>query len=177
MFDLNIQFKEASSSGISSLGLNMKSFVFQLITFLIVLGILRKWVFPKLVATLEERRKVLEQSLEHAKKTEETLQRAEAQSTDILHKARTQADQALADAKAQAKEIIAAAEKNGEQSAQRIITEASEQLSRERSKLRTELKEELADLVVDTTEKVIRKRLSTREDLELIRHSVRELQR
>ena len=53
---------ESSSSGISSLGVNLKSFIFQLITFLIVLLILRRWVFPKLVATLEERRKTLEEA-------------------------------------------------------------------------------------------------------------------
>jgi F0F1-type ATP synthase membrane subunit b/b' len=58
LINLNTQFAESSSGGISSLGLNVKSFVFQLITFLIVLAILRRWVFPKLVATLEERRKV-----------------------------------------------------------------------------------------------------------------------
>ncbi len=177
MTNLNVQFGAGSSGGISSLGINAKSFVFQLITFLIVLGILRKWVFPKLVATLEERRKVLEQSLEHARKTEETLQQAEAKSTDILHKAREQADSALADAKTQAKQIITDAEKGGEKSAARIIAEASEQLGRERSKLRAELKEELTDLVVQTTEKVIRKQLSAQEDLELIRTSVRELQK
>jgi hypothetical protein len=77
---------EAASGGISSLGLNLKSFLFQLITFLIVLAILRKWVFPKLVATLEERRKVLEQSLEQAKQTEETLRRTEANAEAILNR-------------------------------------------------------------------------------------------
>jgi F0F1-type ATP synthase membrane subunit b/b' len=50
-------------------------------------------------------------------------------------------------------------------------------LSQERSKLRTELKEELADLVVDTTEKVLRKRLSAKEDLDLINDSIKELSR
>jgi F-type H+-transporting ATPase subunit b len=177
LISLNTQFAESSSGGISSLGINLKSFVFQLITFLIVLAILRKWVFPKLVATLEERRKVLEQSLEQARLTQETLHSAEAKAGDILKQARTEADNALSDAKDQAKEIISAAEKAGEESAGRIIKDAEEHLSQERSKLRTELKEELADLVVDTTEKVLRKRLSAKEDLELINDSIKELSR
>jgi uncharacterized membrane protein YhiD involved in acid resistance len=98
------QFAQDSSSGISSLGINLKSFIFQLITFLIVLMILRRWVYPKLVATLEERRKTLEESLIQAKQTEEALQKAEARSAELLQKARVQADAALVDASSRAEE-------------------------------------------------------------------------
>jgi F-type H+-transporting ATPase subunit b len=168
-------FAEGSSGGISSLGLNVKSFVFQLITFLIVLLILRRWVFPKLVATLEDRRKVLEQSLEQARKTEETLHKTEANAVNILSKARAEADAALSDAQSRAKEIIAGAEKSGEAAAARIVKEAESHLGQERTKLRDEIKEELADLVVTTTEKVIGKRLSAQEDMGLIKDSIKEL--
>jgi F-type H+-transporting ATPase subunit b len=177
LINLNIKFAQESSGGISSLGLNLKAFIFQLITFLIVLAILRKWVFPKLVATLEERRKVLEQSLVQARQTEETLHKAHTQASEILKQAREQADNSLADAKTQAKEIIAAAEKSGEKSAKRIINEAEEHLSQERAKLRSELKEELVGLVAATTAKVLRKKLSAREDLELINSSIKELEK
>jgi F-type H+-transporting ATPase subunit b len=166
-----------SSGGISSLGLNVKSFVFQLITFLIVLGILWRWVFPKLISTLEERRKVLEESLEQARKTEETLHKTEANAEQILNRARAEADAALRDANARAKEIISDGEKSGEEAAARIIKEAEAHLSQERQKLHNELREELADLVVETTEKVIRKRLSSQEDMSLIKESIGELQR
>jgi F-type H+-transporting ATPase subunit b len=174
--NLTPKFAEGSG-GISSLGLNLKSFVFQLITFLIVLGILSKWVFPKLVATLEERRKVLEKSLEQARQTEETLHKTEANAEAILNRARVEADAALHDANSRAKEIIAGAEKSGEEAAKRIVHEAEQHLAQERSKLRDEIKEELADLVVETTEKVIGKRLTAREDLGLIEDSIKELHR
>jgi F-type H+-transporting ATPase subunit b len=168
---------ESSTGGISSLGLNVKSFVFQLITFLIVLLILRRWVFPKLVATLEERRKVLEESLEQARKTEETLHKTEVGAAEILSKARDEADAALADAQSRSKEIIAEAEKAGEIAASRIVKEAEAHLGQERNKLRDEIKEELTDLVVATTEKVIGKRLSAKEDIGLISESIKELER
>jgi F-type H+-transporting ATPase subunit b len=168
---------EASSGGISSLGINGKAFLFQLITFVIVLLILRRWVFPKLVATLEERRKVLEESLEQAKQTEETLRKTQSSTAEILSKAREQADAALSDAQSRAKEIIAEAEKSGEEAASRIIKEAEQHLGQERAKLRDELKEELAELVVTTTEKVIGKRLNSHEDMGLIKDSIQELKK
>jgi F-type H+-transporting ATPase subunit b len=170
------QFAESSSGGISSLGINLKSFVFQLMTFLIVLGILRKWVFPKLVATLEDRRRVLEQSLEQARKTEQTLHETETKVTEVLREARVEGDKAIAEAKSEAKDIITRAEQTGESSAKRIIAEAEAHLGQERAKLHAELKKELAELVVTTTEKVLNKKLNAKDDLELVQQSVKELE-
>ena len=172
---INLQFADSNSGGISSLGINLKSFVFQLITFIIVLLILRRWVFPKLVATLEARRKTLEESLIQAKETQEALERAEEKSSEILHKAREKADAAIAEAAAQAKEVVAKAEATAQEQASRVIKEAEEHLVQERNKLRDELKGELADLVVLTTEKVLKTKLNAREDAKLIEQSIKEL--
>lgn len=165
----------ASSSGLGAFNVNLKEFLFQFATFVIVLLVLRRWVFPKLVATLEERRKTLEDSLVAAKKTEEALVSAEAKAEDIIAKARAQADGALRDAKTEAKDLIAQAETNAEQRAGRVLDEAGEQLAREREKLRSELKEELADLVVATTTKVLGEKLKGSADTKLIQKSIKEL--
>ena len=169
------QFADSNSGGISSLGVNLKSFVFQLITFVIVLLILRRWVFPKLVATLEARRKTLEESLVQAKQTQEALERAEEKAGQILHKAREQADTALANAKSEAKDVVSQAETAAKVQADRVLKEAEAQLGQERNKLREELKDELADLVVLTTEKVLRTKLNPKEDARLIEQSIKEL--
>lgn len=166
---------ETSQGGISSLGINLKSFVFQLITFLIVLLILRRWVFPKLVATLEERRKTLEESLRQAKQTEETLQKAETEAGDILQKARAEADAVLAEAGAKAEDIIAKGETAASERAARIIAEAEQRLGQERERLHGELRSELADLVAAATEKVLRQKVNQQQDRKLIEQSLKEL--
>jgi F-type H+-transporting ATPase subunit b len=169
-----LQFAEGSS-GISSLGVNGKSFLFNLITFVIVLLILRRWVFPKLVATLEARRKTLEESLVHARQTEEALTKAEAKAEELLARARVQADEALAEAKKQAEVIIAKAETEAGERARRIIADAEARLDQERQHLHQQLRSELAELVVTATEKVLRKKLDERQDRELIEKSMKEL--
>lgn len=164
-----------SSGGISSLGINLKGFIFQLITFLIVLFILQRWVFPRLVATLEARRKVLEDSLLQAKQTEETLAKAESRAGDILAKARKQADSALTDAKKEAESLIAKAETEAGERGARIVKDAEAHLAQERQRLHDELKKELTELVAVTTEKVLRTKLNEREDRALIEKSVKEM--
>jgi F-type H+-transporting ATPase subunit b len=175
LISLPLQVAQSSSGGISSLGINLKSFIFQLITFLIVLLILRRWVFPKLVATLEARRKTLEESLVQARQTEETLHQAETKAGEILKQARTQADAALAEAGSKAEEIIAKGEAAAAERAARIIKEAEARLGQERERLHSELRKELAGLVAIATEKVLAKKLDEREDRALIERSLKEI--
>jgi len=165
----------SSSSGISSLGLNLKSFIFQLITFLIVLLILSRWVFPRLVATLEKRREALERSLEQAKATEETLKAAEEKADKLLHRAREQADVSLTDASKKAKAVITDAESAAGEKAGRIIKDAQAHLAQEHERLHQELRSELADLVIRTTERVVRQKLDKETDKQLVETAIKEL--
>lgn len=173
MILLNPQFAE--TSGISSLGLNLKAFIFQMLTFIIVLLILRRWVYPRLVATLEERRKTLEDSLVNAKLTEEELRKAEEKASEILQKARAQADIALAEASTKVEAIIAKGEASAAERAERIVKEAEEHLEQERQRLHSELKTELAGLVAAATEKVLQKKINEQEDRALIEHSLKDI--
>jgi F-type H+-transporting ATPase subunit b len=162
-------------SGIGAFNLNVKTFIFQLITFTLVLLVFRKWVVPKLVATMDQRQKTLEQSLEQAKQTEAALAKAQTQADEILANTRLKADQALAEARKAASEIIAQAETAASKRAALIIEEAEERLGHERQRLYTELKQELAGLVAAATEKVLRKKVNEREDRALIEQSLKDI--
>lgn len=174
-----IQFAQADepASGIGAFNINLKSFLFQLATFVIVLLVLRRWVFPKLTATIEARRQTLEESLVKAKETEEALIRAGEKAGQIVKTAREQADHALADADAQAKEMISKAEAAADVQAKRLISEARERLGHEHLKLQEQLKGELADLVILTTERVLRQKINEAEDRRLVENTVKDLAR
>ena len=175
--NIPVQFAEAEApaSGIGAFNINLKSFLFQLATFVIVLLVLRRWVFPKLTATIEARRKTLEESLVKAKETEEALARAEEKAGQLIKTAREQADRALADANTQAKEIIAKAEAAADVQAKRLINEAQERLGQEHLKLQEQLKAELVDMVILSTEKILRQKMNEREDRRLVEEALKEL--
>ena len=169
--------QDAPAGGISALGLNLKSFLFQLTTFLIVFFLLRRFVFSKLVTILEKRREVLENSLVQARETEKILLDAEAKSARLLQTTRKEADAALAEARAQAQALIAAAEKAGAHKAELMLAEAQQQIRQAELKLRRELQTELAGLVADATEKVIYHKLDKDSDAELIQKAIKEVAR
>jgi F-type H+-transporting ATPase subunit b len=173
---LPTQFADAatdSSGGLGAFNINLKDFIFQLITFLIVLAVLRKWVAPKIIETMDRRQETLEKSLADAKATEEALARAEAKAEEIITRSRKEADDALAETKKAASGIVADAETAAAARATIIVKEAESRLAEERDKLRLELRKELAVLVADATEKVIDEKLDPKRDMSLIERAIR----
>lgn len=172
---INFAEAEGGASGIGAFNINLKGFLFQLLTFVLVLLVLKRWVFPKLISTLEARRQTLEQSLKDADKTREALAKAENDVSKLLAEARDQADQALADAAAQGKDVVAKAEAAAQARANRLLDEAKTQIDQERNKLRAELKNELSSLVVTATEKVLSSKINDAEDKKLIERTIKEM--
>jgi F-type H+-transporting ATPase subunit b len=174
VFDSFPKFADASgASGIGAFNINLKSFIFQLVTFFIVLWVFKRWILPPILKTLDERRKTLEDSLSNAKQTEEALAQAEAKAEEILAKARSLADEALAEAKKAGSNVVAEAETAAASRASLIIKEAESRLNEEREKLRQELRAELADLVADATEKIIHEKLDAKRDMSLIERAIK----
>ena len=177
MLNVAPQFAQASdsTSGIGAFNINLKAFIFQLITFVIVLLVFKRWVLPPLLRTLEDRRATLEKNLTQAQETQAALARAEAKAEEILARARAQADEALAEAKKSGVAVVASAETAAEQRTALIIKETEARLAIERTKLRQALKAELADLVANATEVILHQKLDEKTDRKLIEQSLREI--
>lgn len=158
----------AESGGISALGLNVQAFVFQLITFVIVLVILQKFVFGKLVATLDARQKAVDDSIKHAKAAEEKLAGAEKTIAGMLQEARKEADEVVSASHKEAAQMVEAAETKAAARAEHIVKEAKSQMDVELAKAREALKKDTAQLVALATEHIIKEKLDQTKDAKLI---------
>ena len=163
-----------SAGGLSALGLNWQSFLFQLITFVIVLLILRKFVFGKLVATLDSRQKAVEDSIKNAQETEEKLKNAETTIAGLIADARKEADDIIARSHKEATTMISEAEEKAKARAEQIIADARSQFENEVVKARQALKKDTIELVALATEKVVKEKLDARKDAELIKEALQE---
>lgn len=166
---------ESNSSGLGAFQVSLKALVFQLVTFLLVLLIFKRWILPPINKTLNQRRKTLEESLEQAKLTKQKLEAAEAKAEQLISAGRENADRVLREAKDEAKQVVAQAEAAAREQADRVLGENHAQLAQAKNRLSAELKEELTSLVVDTTEKVLRQKVSAQADMELIKRTVKEI--
>lgn len=158
----------AETGGLSALGLNVQSFLFQLITFVIVLVILRQFVFKRLVKTLEDRRTTLEASLTQAAETEDKLKKTEEKIAGMLAEARGQADEVVAASHKEALKMVEDAETKANKRAEQIVADAKTQMDGEVRKAREALKAETAHLVALATERIIGEKLDPKKDEALI---------
>jgi len=156
------------TGGLSALGLNWQSFLFQLITFVIVLIILRKFVFGKLVATLDSRQKAVEDSIKNAEAAENKLKDAEKTIAGMIADARKDADDIIATGHKESAQMVEAAEAKAAAHAEHIVKEAKSQMNVEIAKARESLKKETAQLVAMATERIIGEKLDPAKDAKLI---------
>jgi F-type H+-transporting ATPase subunit b len=171
---MNIFFAEASSGGLGALGLNVQSFVFQLITFVLVLVILRKFVYGKLVATLEARRQAVIDSLDDAKAAADSMEKTRAETAELLQQARAEAEGIIATAHKETTALIEAAETKAQTRADHIVATAEKRLAQDVEEAKKQLKAETLSLVRAATETVLTSKLDSTADTVLIERAVKQ---
>lgn len=173
---INLFAAEAAESagGLGALGLNVQSFLFQLITFVIVLLILRKYVFGRIVDTLEARRKAVEDSLKNAADTASELQKTEAHITQLMKDARKQADDIVAVAHKEASIMVEEAETKARKKADHIVEEAKSQLDQDVMKARQAIRDDTIKLVAAATERLLGEKVDAKRDSALIEKALKE---
>ena len=164
----------AAAGGIGALGLNLQAFLFQLITFVLVLVILRKFVYGKLVDTLEARRQAVVDSLKAAEQSAKDLEQAEEKVSKLLDEAREEARGIVETAHKESTVMIEDAETKAAKKAEHIIASAESRMEQEIAAARRELRTETAQLVALATEKVLGQKVDAKTDAKLIATAIKE---
>lgn len=173
-FAESAQVAAEPAGGLSALGINGKAFLFQLITFVLLMLLLRKFAYPTLVKTLEERRLAVEQSLDQAKEATEALAKAEVRIAAQLKEARVQADSIVEASHKEAAQLLEAAEVKAVKRAEHIVAEAKSQMDTEIRKAQDELRSEAVQLVAAATEQIIRQKVDSKQSAEAISGALKE---
>lgn len=165
---------ESSPGLLEALGIDWKLFVVQGIAFLILVGILGKFVYPILIKSIDARREQIEAGMKEAKEAEEALAKAEAKVSELLAEARKEADDILARTQKEASEVVAIAEGKAKTRADQIVADARAQLDLDVAKAREVLKKDTVELVALATERVVGEKLDAQKDAELVKKALTE---
>lgn len=163
-------FAEAESSGglLGALGIDGRLFVTQLIAFLVLLAILRKWVFPPIIKAIDKRQETIDATLKEAAEAREALEKAEAKADALLADARKQADDIIGRSQEASAQAVAEAETKAKQRADQIVADARTQLDGDVKKARAALKKDAITLVAAATEQIVGEKVDGAKDRALI---------
>lgn len=159
----------ASQSNIfSSLGIDWKMLVLQLVAFLILVFALGKWVYPWLMKSVDERQAGIEAAAKATAEAQKAAEANQAAVAELLAEARKEANEIIGTAKLESAEMISTGEKKARKLAERIAQDAHEQLDKDVVNARKVLYNDTLELVGLATEKIISKKLDKKADSELI---------
>lgn len=144
---------------VEALGISLKEFIFYLINFLILTGVLTKFLYKPFLNVLETRKNSIRDALDNAESTnrradakmanyEKKIAKLEDEGREIIKEAKLKAE-------SQANDIIEEANRQ----ASRILTQAQKEIERERIQAVAEMKQQLGALVLMAAEKIIEKEI------------------
>jgi F-type H+-transporting ATPase subunit b len=137
--------------------------IWTLLAFLIVLFILGKYAWPAIVKGLKQREQIIADSLTTAEKIKAEMAQMKSENEALLAKAREERGQMLKEARETKDKIINEAKEQSKIEANKIITEAQAAINTQKMAAITEVKNQIGKLVIEVTEKVLRKELSNKE--------------
>lgn len=153
---------------LGKIGFDPSTFIVTIINFLIVFFVLRKFVFTKLMDTIENRQAIIQKGLEDAEKAGHELSMAEQKANEIIEESKVEANKIVAESKDEAVKVSELERSSTEKELQRIREEADKRIEEDRSKMIDEIKKDAADLAILATEKIIENKLDSEEDKKLI---------
>lgn len=177
MIAIPIQFaaehEAAEASGIGALGIDARAFIIQLITFLFVYLILRKYVFKRIVDALQARQETISKGVELTTELTAEREKLEKEVEATHKKARQEANQMLAETKERATTIIKEAEESATKKIDAMMADAKKRIEEESARARRELEGELVDLVIKATEVVADEKIDAKKDSALIARALK----
>ncbi|MEO8889085.1 MAG: F0F1 ATP synthase subunit B [Jatrophihabitantaceae bacterium] len=136
------------------------TFIAEVIAFLLILGIIGRYILPPVQKAMRERQAMITQQVQDSEDAKTKLADAEKKYQEALTEARTEAARIRENARAEAQQTVEELRTQAQQESARILARGEEQLANQRGAVVRELRGEIGTLAVELSEKIVKQRLS-----------------
>ena len=136
--------------------------VWNLLAFLIAFFILRKYAWPAIMKGLNEREAKINDSIATAQKVKLEMAQLKSENEALLASAREERAAMLKEAKHIKDKMISDAKDEAKVQASKIITDAHASINNQKMAAITEIKNQVGKLVIEVSEKVLRRELGNK---------------
>ena len=143
-------------------------FMWTIVTFLIVLAILKWKAWGPLMNALDKRAEDINNALLVADRAKEDAEKASQDYEELVQKAHAEAQQIIADSKAAGERVKNDIESVARENAEEMIGKAKTQIEAESQKAIQEIKSSVVDLSIEAAEKIIEKNLDSEDNRKLV---------
>lgn len=132
----------------------------QIINFCLVAYVLYRFALKPVLKTVEERQQKISEGLQYAETMKAQLASAEQERIALIKKAQEDAQALFDRTKAESQRYLQEQKKVAEEKVNQMVTQAQSRLAMERKQMMTEAKAEIVDLVMTTTERILKETLT-----------------
>src|SRR5688572_8853743 len=150
-----IQLATAEEGGGGNFLVPNLTFVFELVSFLIIMGVLWKWVIPFVNQAMTDRQEKIKAQFDEAAKAKSDAENTEAELKAQLADARAEASRIREEAREQGAQIIAQHREQAQVEAERITSNAQAQIEVERAQALSQLKGEVGSIATTLAGRIV----------------------
>jgi F-type H+-transporting ATPase subunit b len=154
--------------GLTKLGISWPTLLAQVVTFILLFGLLYLVAYKPVMRMLDERSKRIKDSMDQTEYIKEQAARAEEESRKRIEAAGKEGQELIARATRTGEEVRHQAQQKAEEEAQSLINRARVEIQRERDDAIDVLRREFADLTIMAAEKVIDRSLDKKAHRDII---------
>lgn len=147
----------------------------QAIAFAFFVWFCMKFVWPPLIAAIEERQKKISDGLTQAERAGKDLDLAKAKAAEQLKVAKAQAAEIVEQANKRRAQIVEEAKTEAEAERLKIVTQGAAEIESERNRAREELRQQVSNLAIAGAEKIIKRSIDKQANSDIIDKLVAEL--
>jgi len=140
--------------------------LWTLLAFIIVLYILGKYAWKPILKSLNDREKNISDSILSAENMRKEMEKMHSENEALLAKAREERSQMMREAKEMRDKMIQDAKEQARSETNKIVADAQSVINQQKMAAIVDLKNQVGNLVLEVSEKVLRRELSNKEEQE-----------
>jgi F-type H+-transporting ATPase subunit b len=140
--------------------------IWNLVAFLVLVWLLKKFAWKPILKSLNDREAKIADSIATADRVKAEMTQLQSENEALLAQAREERAQLLKEAKEARDRMINEAKNKAKEEANRIVADAQIAINNQKMAAITEVKNQVGTLVLEVTEKVLRRELSNKKEHE-----------
>lgn len=162
---------------IKNFGVNPILLSAQIVNFLIILFILKKFLYKPVLELLKKRQTMIKEGIAQAEESRVKLEKVVIEEKNILRQAQIQAKKVIEDAKQESIGLTLQMNDSAKKQTEKILKDAKDQIARESLEAEKRLAVNTSKLAVSFLEKALAEFFSVKEQKEVISNALRKIKK
>ena len=162
---------------IKNFGLNPLLLSAQIINFLIILFILKKFLYKPVLDILKKRQNVIKEGLKQAEDARIKLEKVVIEEKEILKSAQLQSRKIIEDAKLESIEISKQMSEEAKKQTEKLFNDTKEQISRESKEIEKKLALNTSELAIAFLEKALKEFFSSKQQKQVVSSALKKIKK